>query len=127
MNDFQIYPKKYSKLSLHKNDNTKLKKKMQLGLKNIFITSSNGLEISSQYGNYYQNYDGNYYQNYDGNYNPNYTKEYNDLTIKEMLTLILIMLFVFALIANQYVKICFRKDRHNNNYTNIMRLTQQNQ
>ena len=78
-------------------------------------------------GNYYQNYDGNYYQNYDGNYNPNYTKEYNDLTIKEMLTLILIMLFVFALIANQYVKICFRKDRHNNNYTNIMRLTQQKQ
>jgi hypothetical protein len=55
MNDIQIYPKKYSKLSLHKNDNTKLKKNMQLGLKNMFITNSNGLEISSQYGNYYQN------------------------------------------------------------------------
>ena len=56
MNDFQIYNKKYSKLSLHKNDNSKLKmKNIPHGLKNIIITNSNGLEISSQYGNYYHN------------------------------------------------------------------------
>ena len=54
MNDFQIYNKKYSKLSLHKNDNAKVKmKNIPPGLKNIFFTNWNGLEISSQIGNYY--------------------------------------------------------------------------
>ena len=53
MNDFQIYNKKYSKLSLHKNEppKAKMKNKPQ-GLKSILITNSNGLEISSLYGNY---------------------------------------------------------------------------
>ena len=56
MNDFQIYNKKYSKLSLHKNDPSKVKmKNIPQGLKNILITNSNGLEISSLYGNYYHN------------------------------------------------------------------------
>lgn len=54
MNDFQNYNKKYSKLSLHKIDNTKVKtKNTQQGLKNM--TNSNGLEISTLYGNIYQN------------------------------------------------------------------------
>ena len=53
MNDFQIYTKKYSKLSLYKNDLQKAKMKhLPQGLKNIIITNSNGLDISSQYGNY---------------------------------------------------------------------------
>ena len=53
MNDFQIYNKKHSKLSLYKNDYQKSKmKNLPQGLKNIFITNPNGLEISSQYGNY---------------------------------------------------------------------------
>ena len=53
MYDFQIHTKKYSKLSLHKKDNQKTKNKnLPQRLKNIFFTNSNGLEISSQYGNY---------------------------------------------------------------------------
>ena len=53
MNDFQIYTKKYSKLSLYKNDLQKAKMKhLPQGLKNIIITNSNGLDISSQFGNY---------------------------------------------------------------------------
>ena len=56
MNDFQIYYKKYSKLSLQKNNNQKIKaKNIPQGLKGIFITNSNGLEISSQYGNFHRN------------------------------------------------------------------------
>ena len=56
MNDFQIYNKKFSKLSLQKNNNPKLKtKNMPQGLKSILITNSNGLEISSQYANFYRN------------------------------------------------------------------------
>ena len=56
MNDFQIYNRKYSKLSLQKNNNPKLKtKNMPQGLKSILITNSNGLEISSQYANFYRN------------------------------------------------------------------------
>ena len=54
MNNFQIYNQKYAKISLHKNGNMKLKSKnFPPGLKNIFITNSNGLEISSQIGNFY--------------------------------------------------------------------------
>ena len=54
MNNFQIYNQKYSKLSLNKNGNLKLKSKnLPPGFKNIFITNSNGLEISSQIGNFY--------------------------------------------------------------------------
>ena len=53
MYDFQIHTKKYSKLSLHKKDNQKAKNKnLPQRLKNIFFTNSNGLEISSQFGNY---------------------------------------------------------------------------
>jgi len=53
MYDFQIHTKKYSKLSLHKKDNQKTKNKnLPQRLKNIFFTNSNGLEISSQFGNY---------------------------------------------------------------------------
>ena len=56
MNDFQIYNKKYSKLYLHKNVPSKLKmKNIPQGLKSILITNSNGLEISSLYGNYFHN------------------------------------------------------------------------
>ena len=54
MKDFQIYPKKNMKLSLHKYENPNVKMKyLPTGLKSIFITNGNGLEISSQYGNYY--------------------------------------------------------------------------
>ena len=54
MNNFQIYNQKYSKLSLNKNGNLKLKSKnLPPGFKNIFITNSNGMEISSQIGNFY--------------------------------------------------------------------------
>ena len=56
MNDFQIYNKIYSKLSLHKNGNSKAKSKnFPTGLKSIYITNSNGLEISSQYGEFSKN------------------------------------------------------------------------
>ena len=54
MNEFQIHNKKYSKVSLHKNDYQKYKmKSLPQGLKNIFIANPNGLEISSQFGNYH--------------------------------------------------------------------------
>ena len=56
MNDLQIHTKKYSKLSLHKKDNQKAKNiNLPQRLKNIFFINQNGLEISSQYGNF-QNY-----------------------------------------------------------------------
>ena len=56
MNDFQLHNKIYSKLSLHKNGIAKLKSKnFPPGLKSIYITNSNGLEISSQYGDFSKN------------------------------------------------------------------------
>ncbi len=56
MNDFQIYNKPYSKLSLNKNGFSKVKSKnFPQDLKNILITNTNCLEISSLYGNFYHN------------------------------------------------------------------------
>ena len=56
MNGFQIYTKPYSKFSLNKNGNTKVKSiNFPQGIKSIFITNPNGLEISSNYGNFYHN------------------------------------------------------------------------
>jgi len=52
MNDFQIYAKKYSKLSLHKNLNKKKMRNLPTSLNNIFYNKQNGLEISSQYSKY---------------------------------------------------------------------------
>ena len=53
MNDFQIQNKKRSKLSLYRNNKSNNKpKNMPQGLKSILITNSNGLEISSQFGNF---------------------------------------------------------------------------
>ena len=53
MNDFQILSKKRSKLSLYRNFKSNTKpKNMPQGLKSILITNSNGLEISSQFGNF---------------------------------------------------------------------------
>ncbi len=53
MNEFQNLSKKHSKVSLYRNykSNTK-QKNMPQGLKSILITNSNGLEISSQFGNF---------------------------------------------------------------------------
>ena len=56
MNDFQIYNKKYSKLSLHKNDRKNIKmKNIPPMLKEIFNSNSNSIENHSHYGNYNQN------------------------------------------------------------------------
>ena len=56
MNDFHIFNKAYSKLSLYKNGNAKVKtNNFSNGIKNMFITNSNGLDISSQYGNFVNN------------------------------------------------------------------------
>ena len=53
MNDFQILNKNHSKLSLYRNYKSNTKpKNMPQGLKSILITNSNGLEISSQLGNF---------------------------------------------------------------------------
>ena len=53
MNDFQILNKKHPKLSLYRNYKSNNKpKNMPQGLKSILITNSNGLEISSQFGNF---------------------------------------------------------------------------
>ena len=53
MNDFQILSKNHSKLSLYRNYKSNTKpKNMPQGLKSILITNSNGLEISSQFGNF---------------------------------------------------------------------------
>ena len=53
MNDFQILSKNHSKLSLYRNYKSNTKpKNMPQGLKSILITNSNGLEISSQLGNF---------------------------------------------------------------------------
>ena len=53
MNDFQVLSKKRSKLSLYRNFKSNTKpKNMPQGLKSILITNSNGLEISSQFGNF---------------------------------------------------------------------------
>ena len=53
MNDFKILNKNYSKLSLYRNYKSNTKpKNMPQGLKSILITNSNGLEISSQLGNF---------------------------------------------------------------------------
>ena len=53
MNDFQNLSKKHSKLSLYRNYKSNAKpKNMPQGLKSILITNSNGLEISSQFGNF---------------------------------------------------------------------------
>jgi len=49
MNDFQIYANKYSKLSLHKNNNKKNMRNIPPSLKNIFYNSQNGLELFSPY------------------------------------------------------------------------------
>ena len=55
MNDFQNLNKKRSKLSLYRNYKSNTKpKNMPQGLKSILITNSNGLEISSQFGNFLQ-------------------------------------------------------------------------
>ena len=53
MNDVQTVNKKSSKLSLYRNYKSNTKpKNMPQGLKSILITNSNGLEISSQFGNF---------------------------------------------------------------------------
>ena len=49
MNDFQIYANKYSKLSLHKNNNKNNMRNIPPSLKNIFYNSQNGLELFSPY------------------------------------------------------------------------------
>ena len=70
MNDFQIYSKPYSKFSLNKNGNSKVKSiNFPQGIKSIFITNPNGLDISSNYGNIYHNSKKNIiYENYDINH-----------------------------------------------------------
>ena len=56
MNDFQIFNKKYSKLSLHKNDNKKVQmKNIPPIFKDIFHTNSNNFENHSLFGKYNQN------------------------------------------------------------------------
>ena len=53
MNEFQNLSKKHSKVSLYRNYKSNAKpKNMPQGLKSILITNSNGLEISSQFGNF---------------------------------------------------------------------------
>ena len=56
MNDFQIYNKPFSKITLQKSIYSKVKSNnFQKGFKNIIIPNSNYSEKSSQYGNYYYN------------------------------------------------------------------------
>jgi hypothetical protein len=64
MNDFQIYTNKYSKLSLHKNNNKKKMRKIPPSLKYIFYNNKNDLEISSQYSNYQNPKNKKLYENY---------------------------------------------------------------
>ena len=77
MNDFHIYNKAYSKLSLYKNGNNKLKtKNFTNGIKNVFIANSNALDISSQYGNFVNNSKKNIFNE---NFNFNH-KNYNNIS-----------------------------------------------
>ena len=95
MNDFHIFNKAYSKLSLYKNGNAKVKtNNFSNGIKNMLITNSNGLDISSQYGNFVnnskknilnENFNFNHinYNNINNNHNKNLSLPINSLSLNQ--------------------------------------------
>ena len=116
MNDFQIYNKPYSKLSLNKNGFSKVKSKnFPQDLKNILITNTNCLEISSLYGNFYHNSKKN---TLDENYNINHIN-YNNINNNKNISLPLNSVNVSSIKPNTNYK--FKEISFNNQKNNLFK------
>ena len=116
MNDFQIYNKPYSKLSLNKNGFSKVKSKnFPQDLKNILITNTNCLEISSLYGNFYHNSKKN---TLDENYNINHIN-YNNINNNKNISLPLNSINVSSIKPNTNYK--FKDISFNNQKNNLFK------